>query len=141
VFQAKIFRFHADLNLNSENKTENCFHSQSKFKTMGIFTPNKFQCSEFRVTIFLSFDFFPSKAIIILQMTEFGPLAMQLYDKTIYTYPAGAKAVGWCMALSSVMMVPIIAIKTILGYKGSLSQVETHLKKPSIYKRNLKATF
>ena len=38
-------------------------------------------------------------------MTEFGPLAMQLYDKTIYTYPDGAKAVGWCLALSSVMMV------------------------------------
>jgi hypothetical protein len=56
-------------------------------------------------------------------MTEVGPLAMQLYDKTIYTYPIGAKAVGWCLALSSVMMVPIIAIKTILALPGSLSQV------------------
>ena len=56
-------------------------------------------------------------------MTEVGPLVMQLYDKTIYTYPIGAKAVGWCLALSSVMMVPLIAIKTILSLPGSFSQV------------------
>ena len=56
-------------------------------------------------------------------MTEVGPLVMQLYDKTIYTYPLGAKAVGWCLALSSVMMVPLIGIKTILSLPGSFSQV------------------
>jgi len=56
-------------------------------------------------------------------MTEVGPLVMQLYDKSIYTYPIGAKAVGWCLALSSVMMVPLIAIKTILAAPGSFSQV------------------
>ena len=56
-------------------------------------------------------------------MTEVGPLVMQLYDKTIYTYPIGAQAVGWCLALSSVMMVPLIAIKTILSLPGSFSQV------------------
>ena len=56
-------------------------------------------------------------------MTEVGPLVMQLYDKTIYTYPVGAKALGWCLALSSVMMVPLVAIKTIIGIPGSISQV------------------
>ena len=60
-------------------------------------------------------------------MTEVGPLVMQLYDKTIYTYPLGAKAVGWCLALSSVMMVPLIGIKTILSLPGSFSQVRKPL--------------
>ena len=58
-------------------------------------------------------------------MTEVGPLVMQLYDKTIYTYPIGAKAVGWCLALSSVMMVPLVAVKTLLQLPGSFSQVKT----------------
>lgn len=65
------------------------------------------------------------QAIIILQMTEVGPLVMQLYDKTIYTYPIGAKAVGWCLALSSVMMVPLVAVKTLLQLPGSFSQVQS----------------
>ena len=58
-------------------------------------------------------------------MTEVGPLVMQLYDKTIYTYPIGAKAVGWCLALSSIMMVPLVAVKTLLQLPGSFSQVKT----------------
>lgn len=60
---------------------------------------------------------------MILQMTEVGPLVMQLYDRTEYVYPVGAKAVGWCLALSSVMMVPIIAIKTLCQLPGGLCQV------------------
>jgi len=60
---------------------------------------------------------------MILQMTEVGPLIMQLYDKTEYVYPIGAKAAGWCLALSSVMMVPIIAMKTLCQLPGSFSQV------------------
>ncbi len=61
---------------------------------------------------------------MILQMTEVGPLVMQLYDRTEYVYPLGAKAAGWCLALSSVMMVPIIAIKTLCQLPGGFSQVK-----------------
>lgn len=66
-------------------------------------------------------------------MTEVGPLIMQLYDKTEYVYPDSAKAVGWCLALSSVLMVPIIAIKTIFQLPGGITQVRI----PSKYFNNI----
>ncbi len=56
-------------------------------------------------------------------MMDVGPMVIVLYDKTVYTYPVAAKAVGWVLALSSVLMVPIIAIKTIWSQKGTFQQV------------------
>lgn len=60
--------------------------------------------------------------IMILQMLDVGPLVMTLYDKTEYLYPAGAKAVGWILALSSIMMVPIVALFTLLSKSGTLKE-------------------
>ena len=60
---------------------------------------------------------------MVLQMMEVGPLMITMYDKTVYTYPSGAKAVGWILALSSVLCVPIVAIKTIATKPGTLRQV------------------
>jgi len=60
---------------------------------------------------------------MILQMTEVGPLVMQLYDKTDYVYPDGAQALGWYLALSSVLMIPFIAVKAIYQVPGKFLQV------------------
>ncbi len=48
-------------------------------------------------------------------MMDVGPLNIALYDKSVYTFPKTAKIVGWILAVSSVLMVPIIGIKTILS--------------------------
>ena len=58
-------------------------------------------------------------------MSDVGPLKIILYDKSEYTYPTFAKVLGWILALSSVLMVPFIAIKTIMSYKGPFSQVKS----------------
>ena len=60
---------------------------------------------------------------MVLQMMDVGPLTMELYDKTVYVYPTGAKAVGWILALSSILMIPIVAIIT---YKES-KKSENHM--------------
>ncbi len=60
--------------------------------------------------------------VIIFAMTDVGPLSITLYDKSTYTYPDFAKVIGWVLALSSVLCVPYIAIKTILSLKGTFKQ-------------------
>ena len=60
-------------------------------------------------------------------MMDVGPLNIALYDKSVYTFPKTAKIVGWILAVSSVLMVPIIGIKTILSYSGTLRQVKNIL--------------
>ena len=60
---------------------------------------------------------------MVMQMMEVGPLEITKYDLTTYTYPVGAKAVGWILAFSSITCVPIVAIKTIITKKGSFRQV------------------
>ena len=60
---------------------------------------------------------------MVLQMLDVGPLVMVLYDKTEYLYPAGAKAVGWILALSSIMMIPLVALATILSKSGKFKEV------------------
>ena len=57
-------------------------------------------------------------------MMDVGPLNITLYDKSVYTFPIIAKIVGWILAVSSVLMVPIIGIKTISSYSGTLRQVK-----------------
>ena len=56
-------------------------------------------------------------------MMDVGPLKMTLYDKTEYVYPTGAKAVGWILALSSILMIPIIALITLSRKQGTIREV------------------
>ena len=60
---------------------------------------------------------------MVLQMMDVGPLTMELYDKTVYVYPTGAKAVGWILALSSILMIPIVAIITLCRKQGTIREV------------------
>ena len=74
--------------------------------------------------------------VIIMAMSDTGPLTITLYNGTIYTYPNFAKVVGWTLALSSVLMVPIVAIKMIMSYKGTFSQVIQNLPYRQIFPRS-----
>ena len=61
-------------------------------------------------------------------MTDSGPFTITLYNKEEYTYPNFAKVIGWILAISSVSCVPIVAIKTLLSYKGTFGQVKHELR-------------
>ena len=60
---------------------------------------------------------------MVLQMMDVSPLTIDMYDKTKYIYPTGAKAVGWMLALSSILMIPIVALITICRKQGTLKEV------------------
>ena len=60
---------------------------------------------------------------MVLQMMNIGPFIMTMYDKSEYVYPAWARAIGWILGLSSVLCVPIFAIKAIYSQKGTFKQV------------------
>ena len=51
-----------------------------------------------------------SQYLRVFQMMDVGPLTMTMYDKVKYIYPMGAKAVGWLLALSSILMLSLIHI-------------------------------
>ena len=62
---------------------------------------------------------------MVLQMMDVSPFKMTLYDKTEYVYPTGAKAVGWILALSSILMIPIVAIITLCQKQGTIREVNS----------------
>ena len=63
---------------------------------------------------------------MVFQMMDVGPLTMTMYDKVKYIYPMGAKAVGWLLALSSILMIPIVAFVTIGRKQGTIKEVYQH---------------
>ena len=63
---------------------------------------------------------------MVFQMMDVGPLTMTMYDKVEYIYPTGAKAVGWLLALSSILMIPIVAFVTIGRKQGTIKEVYQH---------------
>ncbi len=61
---------------------------------------------------------------MVLQIMDTSPFVMKMYDEAMYTYPAEARAIGWTLALSSVLMIPLLAARALLatpkGAKGSV---------------------
>lgn len=68
-------------------------------------------CWKFVAPIFLLF-------IIVYGLLQYQPLQ---YDN--YYYPDWANTLGWCIAGSSVMMIPLVAIIQILKTRGTFRQV------------------
>lgn len=64
-----------------------------------------------------------------MHMMDVGPFELHMFDQTVYTYPLSAKIMGWVLGFSSVLMVPFIAIKTIMSYKGTFCQVNMRFDK------------
>ncbi|ESP01958.1 hypothetical protein LOTGIDRAFT_111250 [Lottia gigantea] len=55
-----------------------------------------------------------------------------------YSYPTWAIAVGWCLALASVVFIPIVVIFKILKSKGSLKERIVDLLKPRLQRHQLR---
>jgi hypothetical protein len=55
-------------------------------------------------------------------MYDYQPLRIIRTGDT-YVFPKWANYLGWCVALSSSLWIPVVAIYTILKARGSLLQV------------------
>ncbi len=60
---------------------------------------------------------------MMLQIVDTAPFMMRMYDNSWYEYTVEARAIGWVLALSSVLMIPILAIRTLAGKPGGIKQV------------------
>lgn len=69
-------------------------------------------CWRFVAPLFLLF-------IIVYGLVFYEPLSYEGY-----VYPEWANILGWCIAGSSMMMIPVMAIYQILTTPGSLKKVE-----------------
>ena len=82
---------------------------------VGIFwtvTPTQFR-------LMLSDFYFSLQVIFALIMYTYSDLT---YNRTYY-YPNWAIALGWVMACSSIIMIPIVMVARIIMAQGSLQQV------------------
>ena len=50
---------------------------------------------------------------------SFTPLSYESYSRGLYEYPDWANAVGWCIAASSMLFIPGVAIYTLLKLPGN----------------------
>ncbi len=62
---------------------------------------------------------------MVMEIVGSSPFTLDMYDNKTYTYPTEARGIGWLLALSSVLMIPIVAVVTVASKKGSLWQVRT----------------
>lgn len=62
----------------------------------------------------------------------FGLLYHQPLQYNDYSYPDWAEWVGWSLALSSIMMIPFVAIFQIMKTKGTLKEVRYGINKRNI---------
>lgn len=61
--------------------------------------------------------------LFLLFITVYGIIGYEPLSYGDYTYPGWANALGWCIAGSSVIMIPGMAIYKIIVTPGSLKQV------------------
>ncbi len=66
---------------------------------------------------------------MMLQIVDNAPFLMKMYNNEVYKYPAEARAIGWILALSSVLMIPTLAVKTLFSKTGGVKQVNRKKKK------------
>lgn len=66
------------------------------------------------------------QAILIFSIVKYEPLK---YNK-VYDYPAWGHAIGWTLAFSSILCIPLRAIHVVLTSKGdTLKEVGINLEK------------
>jgi solute carrier family 6 (neurotransmitter transporter, dopamine) member 3 len=67
--------------------------------------------------------------IFLLFITVYGLVGYTPLSYEDYIYPTWANALGWCIAGSSMICIPICAIYKLLTTKGTLKQVKFNLFK------------
>ena len=60
---------------------------------------------------------------MVLQMVDSTPFSIMLYSNDEYVYPEAAVYIGYGIAMSSVLMIPILLVKTIVEKPGGAKQV------------------
>lgn len=61
--------------------------------------------------------------LFLLFITVYGLIGYEPLSYEGYVYPVWANALGWCIAGSSVVMIPTVAIFKLLTTPGSIVQV------------------
>ena len=77
---------------------------------------------EFSAKFFDQLIIVTPQAVFIFSLVTYTPLT---YNKT-YSYPVHGQVIGWIMALSSILCIPIVMIINILGTQGNLAEVRFH---------------
>ncbi|XP_013872849.1 sodium- and chloride-dependent creatine transporter 1 [Austrofundulus limnaeus] len=65
-------------------------------------------------------------AVFLFHVVNYKPLTYN----TVYTYPAWGEALGWALALSSMLCIPVTVLYKLLRCKGSLRERWQHLNTP-----------
>ena len=60
--------------------------------------------------------------IMVLQIFDESPFSMKMYNSEEYVYPLGARLIGYGVALSSVLMIPALALRSLYRKKGNFGQ-------------------
>ncbi|MEQ2188116.1 hypothetical protein GOODEAATRI_011636 [Goodea atripinnis] len=64
--------------------------------------------------------------VFLFHVVNYKPLTYN----TVYTYPIWGEAVGWALALSSMLCIPLTVLYKLLRCKGSLRERWQHLTTP-----------
>uniref|UniRef100_A0A8C6L723 Transporter n=1 Tax=Nothobranchius furzeri TaxID=105023 RepID=A0A8C6L723_NOTFU len=62
------------------------------------------------------------KGVFLFHVVNYKPLTYN----TVYTYPIWGEALGWALALSSMLCIPVTVLYKLLCCKGSLQEVSAH---------------
>ncbi|KAM4737965.1 sodium- and chloride-dependent creatine transporter 1 isoform 2-T2 [Anableps anableps] len=65
-------------------------------------------------------------AVFLFHVVNYKPLTYN----TVYTYPLWGEAIGWALALSSMLCIPLTVVYKLLRCKGSLRERWQHLTTP-----------
>lgn len=60
--------------------------------------------------------------MFLFHVVNYKPLTYN----TVYTYPIWGEALGWALALSSMLCIPVTVLYKLLRCKGSLREVSVH---------------
>jgi len=85
--------------------------------TFSLYCKNKLT-HFFYSKIFIFLFVFVLKSIAIFSLIEYEPVKYKTY-----TFPKWAEYTGWCIALSSILAIPIYAIILLARQTGSLKEV------------------
>lgn len=66
---------------------------------------------------------FVSQAVFLFHVVNYKPLTYN----TVYTYPLWGEVLGWALALSSMLCIPLTVLFKLLRCKGSLREVGASL--------------
>ncbi|KAK1801076.1 hypothetical protein P4O66_022782 [Electrophorus voltai] len=68
----------------------------------------------------------PERGIFLFHLLNYKPLTYN----NVYVYPWWGEVIGWCLALSSMLCIPVSLVYKLAGAKGTFRERWEHLTKP-----------